>query len=439
MELLILAGLILLNGLFAMAEIAVVAARTSRLQERADRGETGAQAALKLKAEPNRFFSTLQIGITLIGTLTGAVGGAAVADNLALFLARTPVLAPYARSISLTLIVIAITYFTLIFGELTPKRLALTNPEGIAVQLAPLLAWLARWTAPLVKVLTFSTQVVLRLLGARQHEGPPVTEEEIRLLMLEGTEAGVFAPLESEMVEGVLRMGEQRARTVMTPRHEIVWLNLEDPLESNLAKIRTSGYSRFPVCEGQLDDFLGLAYTKDLLARQLTGQPLDLRVGLREPLYIPEGMPLLDMLERFRSARTHAALVLDEYGSVEGLITMHDLVEDIAGDIRSAGPTEGPSAVQRADGSWLLDGDYTVNDLEDLLALTTPLPNREFYGYETVAGLVLALLDHIPTRGECVAWDGWLFEVVDMDGLRVDQILVTPLEAQPPPETLTAS
>lgn len=424
MEVLILAGLILLNGLFALGEIAIVAARPARLQERAEHNELGALAALALKENPNRFFSTTQIGITLIGTLAGAFGGASVAESLTGVLQRYALLAPYAQGLGVGVVVVLITYFSLVFGELTPKRLALANPETLAIRLAPFFSRLSRLAAPLVTLLTWSTQAVLQIFGVQPALEPPVTDDEIRLLMIQGAQAGIFEPLESEMVHGVLRMGDQRARTVMTPRHEIVWLDLQNPLEESLEKIRTSGYSRFPVCNEQLDNVLGMAYAKDLLARQLACEPLDLTAHLREPLFVPEGMPALEMLERFRTSRTHVALVTDEYGGVEGLITLHDLIENIAGDIRSAGATEGPSAVLRADGSWLLDGDYPVDELQALLGIPE-LPGREQAGYETVAGLVLTLLDHIPHRGERVVWQAWTFEVLDMDGLRVDQILAS--------------
>ncbi len=423
MEILIIIGLILLNGLFAMAELALVAARTSRLQERAMQGSSGALTALRLKDKPEQFLSTIQIGITLIGVLTGAFGGASVAQLLSGHLRGIPLLAPYAEGLSVGIVVVIITYLTLIFGELAPKRLALKNPESMSAALAPWLHRLSRWSTPLVWLLSISTRAVLLLLGNDAIAEPPVSDAEIRLLMDQGTEAGVFEVLESEMVDGVLRLGDQRARSLMTPRHAIVWLNLQDPEAETLHKLRTSGYSRFPVCDGSLDNILGLVYTRDLLTHLLDGDSLDLRATLRQPLYVPEPLPALDLLARFRESPTHVALVLDEYGSVEGLLTLHDVLEGIAGDILSGGIVNGPLAVQRADDSWLLDGDYPADELLGLLNLHT-LPKREQMGYETVAGLLLALLDHIPHKGERASWDGWQFEVVDMDGLRVDQVLV---------------
>lgn len=426
MELLALFILILCNGLFALAEIAVIAARPARLQERAYRGERAALDVLQLQEQPERFLSTIQVGITLVGTLTGALGGATFAEQLTLRLREIPFLEPYAPALGLGIVVVLITYFSIVLGELAPKRLGLTDPEAVAMRLARLMLFLSRITAPLVSLLAASSKAVIAFLGVRREVEQPVTDEEIRLLMLQGAEAGVFDVMESEMVEGVLRLGDQRSRTVMTPRHEIVWLDLQAPLEENLAKVRESGYSRFPVCDGTLDKVLGMIYAKDLLARVLSGEPLDLAQNLRQPLYVPETMPALEMLEQFRRSQVHVALVLDEYGGVEGIITFRDLLESLVGQIASAGETGGPTAVPRPDGSWLLDGSYPVGQLEDILGMLE-LPARERIGYETVAGLVLALCDHIPRRGEWVQWQRWKLEVVDMDGLRIDQVLVSPV------------
>jgi putative hemolysin len=425
-QIIIIVGLILLNGLFALAEIAVIAAREARLQERAYREDQGALDALKLKENPNRFLSTIQIGITLIGTLAGAFGGASVAEQVTELLQRVPFLVPYADALGVGVVVLAITYLSLVLGELAPKRLALSNPDSFAVRLAPIMVRLSALTSPIVTVLTVSTQAVLKLVGVQETEEPPVSDEEIRLLMAEGAQAGIFEDLESEMVSGVLRLGEQRARAVMTPRREIVWLDLNDPLQQSLAKIRDSGYSRFPVCRDNLDNVVGMAYAKDLLSRHLTGEPLDLSVELRQPLFFPEGLPALEMLERFRDSEVHVALILDEYSGVEGLITLRDLLEGIVGQLPTPGPMEAPSAVPRGEDAWLVDGNYLADELGELLDLRE-LPQRELLGYETVAGMVLGLLDRIPERGEVVTWAGWSFEVVDMDGRRIDQLLVSPL------------
>lgn len=426
MEWLVLLVLILCNGLFALAEIAVIASRPARLQERAYRGERAALDVLKLQEKPDRFLSTIQVGITLIGTLTGAVGGATFAEQLTDRLKDIPILAPYAQALGIGIVVLLITYFSIVLGELAPKRLGLANPEPVAIRVSRLMLVLSRVAAPLVSLLTASSNAVIALLGIRREAEQPVTDEEIRLLMLQGAEAGVFAEMESEMVDGVLRLGDQRSRTVMTPRHEIVWLDLQAPVEENLTKVRESGYSRFPVCDGALDNVLGMVYAKDLLARVLAGKSVDLFQGLRQPLYVPETIPALELLEQFRNSRVHVALVLDEYGGVEGIITFRDLLESLMGKIASAGEMVGPMAVSRADGSWLLDGSYPVDKLEDVLG-AFDLPDRERAGYETVAGMILALCDHIPQRGESVHWQRWEFEVVDMDGLRIDQVLVMPI------------
>lgn len=426
MELLVLFGLILCNGFFALAEIAVIASRPARLQERAYRGERAALDVLQLQETPDRFLSTIQVGITLIGTLTGAVGGATFAEQLADRLRSIPIFAPYAQALGFGIVVVLITYFSIVLGELAPKRLGLANPELVAMRLSGLMLILSKAAAPLVSLLAASSNAVIAFLGIRREAEQPVTDEEIRLLMLQGAEAGVFAEMESEMVEGVLRLGDQRSRTVMTPRHEIVWLDLQAPMEENLTKVRDSGYSRFPVCDGALDNVNGMIYAKDLLARVLAGKSVDLSQGLRQPLYVPETIPALELLEQFRNSQVHVALVLDEYGGVEGIITFRDLLESLMGQIASAGGIVGPTAVSRADGSWLMDGSYPVDKLEDALG-AFDLPERERAGYETVAGMILALCDHIPQRGESVKWQGWEFEVVDMDGLRIDQVLVMPI------------
>ncbi len=424
MEIVIILGLILLNGLFALAEIAVIAARPARLQERAAQGEQGAVIALRLQEAPNRFLATIQIGITLVGTLAGAFGGASLATRIVPLVRKVPFLAPYAETLSLVGVVLVITYLSLVVGELVPKRLALGNPEQLAIRLAPLMRWLARLTLPLVNLLTFSTQGVLRLLGVQRVEQPPVTDEEIRLLMAQGAQAGIFEEVESELVDAILRMSEQRARTIMSPRPEIVWLDLDAPREKNLAKIRDSGYSRFPVCRGSLDNVQGMAYAKDLLSRHLAGEPLDIARELRRPLYVPEGMAALELLDRFRNSETHVALVLGEYGGVEGLITLRNLMEGIVGQIASMGAVRSPRAVSRGEDAWLIDGDFPADDLRQLLDERS-LPERQRLGYETLAGLVLALLNHLPERGETATWKEWTFEVVDMDGLRIDQVLVS--------------
>ena len=427
MDLIVIFVLILISGTFALTEIAVVASREARLRERLQHGDRGAKVVLELKASPNRFLSATQIGITLVSIVAGAFGGASTAERLADLFREVPALEPYASSLGMGIVVAVISYLTLLLGELAPKRLALSNPEGFASVLAPFIDWMARLMAPLVGILTFSTQAVIRLLGVEEGGAPPVTDEEIRLLMAQGAQAGVFEELETEMVDGILRLGEQRARTLMTPRHDIVWLDLDDPLEENIDKLKGSGYSRFPVCRNGLDNVMGMAYAKDILARLLDGRELELDAGLREPLYIPETMPALEIMQRFRDSRIHVALVLDEYGGVEGLITLRDLLEGIIGELPTVGMTEGPKAVQRADGSWLIDGDFPADNLESLLGLRS-LPYRDLVGYETIAGLVLALLDHIPQRGESVVWEGWRFEVMDMDGLRIDQVLVSRVE-----------
>lgn len=419
-EPLILLLLILANGVFAMAEIALVAARRARLRVRAERGDAGARAALELAAAPNRFLSTVQIGITLVGVLAGAYGGATVAEGLAARLRAIPPLAPYSGPLALGAVVLSITYLSLVIGELVPKRLALRSPERVAAALARPMRLLSRLAAPAVQLLSLSTDALLRLLRVGPSQEPPVTEEEIKLLLEQGARAGVFAAIESEMVSGVFRLADRRLGSVVTPRPEIVWLDVEDPPEVNRRKVIESGYSRFPVCRGELDHVLGVVQAKDLLARSLAGEPFDLQAVLRTPLYLPESVLVHDALEALREAGVRLALVIDEYGGLQGLVTVTDIVEQVVGQIEP----DRPAPVRRADGSWLLDGRMPVGELRELLRMAE-LPGEGRGLYETLGGLVLSALGRIPSAGERFELGGWRFEVLDMDGRRVDRVLAS--------------
>ncbi len=365
-ELALLAVLILLNGVFSMSEIAVISAREARLRLRAGAGSAGARAALELAASPGRFLSTIQVGITLVGILAGASSGAAIAGVLAGWLRDVPALAPYAGPLALGVVVIAITYLTLVFGELVPKRLALNNPEAVSSSIARPMRLLSRIGSPLVRLLSLSTDAVLRLLRMRPPEGPAVTEEEIALLIERGAQAGVLDAAELDMAERVFGLDDMRISRLMTSRTEIAWLDVNDPPEENWRKIAESEHSYLPVCDGTLDQTLGFVSVRRLWARCNAGQPLDLRAALIEPVFVPESTPALGVLKQLRRAGSKLALVLDEFGGVEGMVTLNDMLEAIVGDIQEADEEPAPRAVQRADGSWLVDGRLPAADLKDL-------------------------------------------------------------------------
>jgi magnesium and cobalt exporter, CNNM family len=417
--------LVLVNGIFAMSEIAVVSARKSRLRQWADAGDAKARAALELANNPNQFLATIQIGITLVGILAGAFGGATIARKLTLILSDIPWLAPYSYPLSLALVVVVITYLSLIVGELVPKRLALNNPERLAMAIAGPMQVLSRVAYPAVHLLGLSTEFLLRALGMKPSTEPPVTEEEIRALIEQGTQAGMFEAAEQEMVERVFRLGDRRVSAVMTPRTEIVWLDREASAQEIRRTITESVHSRFLVADGSLDNVLGVVHAKDLLAHILGEQVVDLAATIQQPLYVPESMRALRTLELFKQSGTHIALVIDEYGGIQGLVTPSDILEAIVGDLPAAGEEVEPLAVQRADGSWLLDGMLPVDEFKDLFDLGE-LPGEDQGIYQTLAGFVIMQLGRIPEAADYFVWEGLKLEVVDMDGNRVDKVLVTP-------------
>ena len=424
-EILIIVFLILANSIFALSEMAIVSARKARLQQRADEGSKGAAAALALSSEPTRFLSTVQVGITTIGILSGAFGGATIAEKIAAMVANIPWLASYSEAIGVGIVVLFITYFSLIIGELAPKRIALANAENIAVKVAAPMSLLARLATPVVSLLSFSTETVLRLLGIKPSSEPAVTEEEVKMMIYEGARTGVFEDAEQEIVERVFRLGDRRASTLMTYRTEIVLLDIEDPVETNLDKVVMSGYTRFPVCKGNPDEILGIVQVKDLYAQQRRGGSVDLQAITQPVEFIPEAMSALELLEHLRAKKSHVALIVDEFGGVAGLVTITDVLKAIVGDIPTLDDqTEELDIVQREDGSYLLDGMLSTEEIKDLLDVSD-LPNEEHAGYETLGGMLMAEIGHIPHAGEHILWDGWRFEVMDMDGYRVDKVLVS--------------
>lgn len=420
-ESVIILALILLNGVFALSEMAVVSARKARLQRRADEGDAGAGAALALANEPGNFLSSVQIGITLIGVLAGAFGGATIASELAHGLESIPALAPYAGAISVGIVVLVITYLTLVLGELAPKRFALSKPARVAASIAQPMRVLTRLLAPLAHVLSLSAEAVLRLLGQKPTEDPPVTEEEIRIMLEEGAEIGVFEPAEEEMVDHVFRLGNRRVSALLSPRTTVDWIDVDDSEEEIQRKITTSGHSRFPVVEGRLDNVLGVVLAQDLLAQSLAGEPVDVRAAVRQAPFVPEGAAALDLLAHFREGNAKIALVVDEYGGFQGLVTGDDVLAAIVGDIPGLGEVPLPEAFRRDDGSWLLDGLLPLDEFYELFEVGA-LPAR---GIDTVGGLVMYSLGRIPHTGDQLEWRGLVLEVVDMDGRRVDKVLLT--------------
>ena len=420
----VIVALTLLNGLLAMSETALVSSRKARLGQRAEAGDRGARTALKLVDEPTRFLSTVQIGISLIGVLAGAFGGATLAEPLASVLSGVPGIAPYSWAVAFVVVVAAITYLSLIIGELVPKRLALNDPEAVSSRVSRPMRSLSILASPGVWLLSVSTEVVLRLLGARRSEDPPVTEQEFESLLEEGERAGVFEEEERELVSRALRLDDRPVRELMTPRPRIVWLNTEDPRQEHRRLVVEHRHSYYPVARGDLDDLLGLASVKDAWARTMNGESVDLLEALRPPPLVSEGVPATAALEAFKSSGVPVAVVIDERGNCEGLVTLTDILEALVGEVPDLHkPAEEAPIVRRADGSWLVDGLLAADDFKARLGLRK-LPNEPRGDYQTVAGLVIDQLGRIPTTGDCFEWEGFFFEVLDMDGHRVDKVLV---------------
>ena len=422
--------LILANGFFASSEIAVVSARRGRLLQRAEAGSRGAKIALQLAKEPNRFLAAVQVGISLVGTFAAAFGGDVLADPLA----RT--LMPYtgeryADLIALTLVVLLITYLSLILGELVPKRLALQRAEATAAFVAPIMLWISRVAAPLIWFLTISTQAVLRLLGRSRQEEEQVTEDDVLSLVREGTEGGTLEETEQELIERVFEFTDCTAHEIMTPRTEMVAVALDTPLSEVIQRVSESGYSRIPVFEGSPDQVVGILYAKDVLRATTqpsdgSSTPLALRDLLRPPVFVLAHQRTASVLKQLKQTRTHLALVLDEYGQVDGLLTLEDVLEELTGEIADEYDEADTMVERRPDGSFLVDGLLSYSDAERRLGLPPRTEGDSLPDFDTLAGLILALMGHVPAAAEHVTWRGWSFEVVDMDGVRIDKILVRP-------------
>jgi len=426
MEILILLALFVANGVFAMSELAVVSSRRIRLQQLAEAGDAGARTALELSENPGRFLSTIQVGITLIGILAGAYGEASLVERLQPHIARLPGLGLYAREIALALVVIGITFGSLIVGELVPKRLALHAPEAIARRVARPMHWLANVMSPFVRLLTATSEGLLRLFGVRERVEETVTEAEIEGLMRAGAEAGIFEQTEREFVSRVLRLDAQPVAAIMTPRVDVVYLDLEATLDENLKTLHEAGYTRLPVCRGGLGEVLGVLDGQDLLEPALRGNAVDFTAHLRPPLFVPDTINVVRLLELFKQHHAHLALIVDEYGEVQGLATLTDVLEAIVGDVPDSDEPVEPDIVQRADGSYLVDGSTPLARVSEVLEHAIEPPAEDAGSYHTLGGLVMARLGRVPKTGDRFDYDGFRFEVLDMDRHRVDKVLVSP-------------
>lgn len=424
-EILVILVLILINGFLAMAEIAVVSASKARLRLGAARAKPGYQIALDLANNPGRFLSSVQIGITLVGVLAGAFGGATIAEILQESFIGLGVAPGISEAIGVGVVVLTVTYVSLVIGELAPKQIALLNPDRVASMVARPMHTISRIATPLVRVLSLSTSLVLRILGVRPGTEPAITEEEVKLLIDQGTELGVFEPIEDTIVDKVFHLGDQLIESLATPRTEIVWLDQDDPLEESIEKIKSADYAFFPVAHDNLDNLLGFVKANDLLTQSLEGGQIDLMESLIQPLYVPENTPVYYVLERMRETGYEIAFVMDEFSGIQGLVTLRDLLEGLVGDIPQTEGMHDPDVVRLEDGTYLLDGMIPIQQFRELFGFEG-LPGEEKNYYQSLAGFVLYLFGYIPNTGESVAWQGYRFEVVDMDDMRIDKMRVIP-------------
>ncbi|HEY3475258.1 MAG TPA: hemolysin family protein [Anaerolineales bacterium] len=427
-EIIIVLAIIFINALFVLSEMSVASSRKARLQQRVNEGDRRANTVLQLIENPNLFLATVQIGITLVGVFVGAIGGATLAAPLSQALSGVPALAPYANSLALAIVVLAITLVSIVLGELVPKRIALHNPERIASLLAGPMMVVSKLFRPFVWILGRLTDLILKMLGIEPGKEPPVTEEEIQLLIDQGTQAGVFEEAEQDMVEGVFSLADQRVYSLMTPRPDIVWLDINDSIEEIRQKLEQSDFSRFPVRQGSLDAIVGIVKARDLLVQSLNNEPILLKNLLKPAFFVPETMFASRALEVLKEKGTDMLLVIDEFGALQGLLTINDILEEIVGEME----IDEPQATQRQDGSWLLDGMLEVDEFKEIFDLPV-LPHED--EYETLSGFVMVSLGRVPQPTDRFEWHGLNFEVMDMDGRRVDKVLVTTLpQRSPAPE-----
>jgi putative hemolysin len=423
MEIAILLALILVNGLFALSEIALVTARTTRLQRYVEENDKGAIAAVELGQDPTRFLSTIQIGLTSIGILNGIVGESVFAHPFAIWLQHLGMESKSSEYFATGLIVVTITYFSIVLGELVPKRLAQSNPEAIARVVARPMQWLSAILKPFGLLLAGSTHLVLRMLGAHNLEAPAVTEEEIHAMLVEGSESGAIEEHEHAMLRNVFRLDDRQLGSLMVPRGDIVFLDPDESWEDNLKRVEESEHARYPVASNGMQEILGVTSARQLLKKALHHEVPDLRSDLLPPVYVPETLTGMELLENFRTSGSMLAFVVDEYGEVLGMVTLRDLMEVITGEFKPRN-IEDAWAVRREDGSWLLDGLIPIDDLKDRLEMKS-VPEEDKGRYHTLSGLVMLLLGRVPLTGDHVAWEDWKLEVVDMDGKRIDKVLAS--------------
>ncbi len=416
--------LILLNGFFAMSELAVVNSRRGRLEQLAAQGQRGARAALALADDPKRFLAGVQIGMTFTAIVAGTFSGATLAKRLQDLLLTYPVLVPYAKTIAIGIVVMTVTYLTLVAGELVPKHVALKDPEAIASRVARPLALMTKAAAPLVSFLSGSTDFIVRLMGLRPGFERPVTEEEIHDLIEEGEKSGAIHASEREMIEGVLDLADRAVRTIMTPRPDVLWLDLDDPKDATLLKLRESHHAQLLVSRGSIDEIAGVVSKQDLLDQYLGNGSLDLESALHKPLIVHEGASILRTLDLFRKTPVHSAVIVDEYGSIQGIVTRTDLLEAVAGDLPSIHADSEPKVERRDDGAFLIDATIPISDVADLLGLDS-LPHGD---YLTLAGFVLSQLEHVAQADAQFTWGRWRFQIADMDGHRIEKVLVQPVK-----------
>ena len=423
--------LILINGLFSMTETAIVSSRRARLQTHLENGDQRAQTLLDLLDNPNDLFSTIQIAITLISVITGAIGAQTFSPYLVDILIRIPVLKPIAQPLSLLLISSLITYFSIVLGELIPKRIATNNPEKIAMAMCRPISILSKIFLPVVRILSLSTEAGLRLIGIRENEESQVSEDEIKVMIEQGKQDGVFEENEQDIVESVFRLSDQTVDALMTPRTELDWIDLEEPVEESLKEIAASTYHYFPLVRGNPDNVLGVISSKALLDAYIRQDPIDLEKIAEPPIFVPESKPALSLLDDLKASESNFAVVLDEYGGFSGMITPYDLLNELVGDVTNIGeePNDEEDILVRDDGSWSFDGMVDIEEFKETIGVKE-LPDENRIGYQTLAGFILSLTGSIPSAGYSFDWNNFHFEIVDMDGLRIDRVFVSRIEPQ---------
>lgn len=422
LEIIVILGLFLANAVLAAAEMSIVSARKARLHQWADNGDANAKIALDLANSPDELVSTVTFGITLIGILTGAFGGATLADALETYLETFPAIKNYAEILSILCVVPPVTYLSVIIGELVPKRLALSNPERVACVMAPFMRLAANLFRPAVRLLSASSGVVLRIMGVSEQKEPMITDAEIQVLVEQGTQAGIFEEAEQEMVEGVLTLADKTVRSLMTPRLGVAWLDKKSTQEQILECLNENNHSYIPVADENLDNVLGIAQTRRLFLALAERQKIQLTDFIEQPLFLPESTTALDILDMFRQTRVHVAFVINEYGGFEGMVTINDVLESIVGEV-AIGPDAKAQVEQHSDGSWIVNGDAHIDDVKDVLDVKE-LPGENLNAYRTLAGFLLYQWQRIPAKGEALSWEHWDFEVLSMDGYRIDSVRV---------------